>query len=168
MQNPYDLVESAVQSLKLEGKCTLTLAMTHPSTGETVFYYLGDSLYGMFQEKQVVMVEALYEAFNQPYKVGKHFPSSGFVESYPYKEIKNDTIVIGSNGLWDNVGLDGLHYEVRGPNSFEHHGREEHRAKGEAKSLQSIAERVGNMAAFYSRKGQYESPIHKRAKRSGF
>jgi hypothetical protein len=122
----------------------------------------------MFQEKQVIMVEALYEAFNQPYRIGKYFPSSGFVERYPYKEIKNDTIVIGSNGLWDNVGLDGLHFEVRGPNSFEYHGREEHRAKGEAKSLQSIAERVGNMAAFYSRKGQYESPIHKRAKRSGF
>jgi hypothetical protein len=42
----------------------------------------------------------------------------GYVERYPYKDIKNDLIVTASNGLWNNVNLDTLHYEVRGPNSF--------------------------------------------------
>lgn len=60
MADPYDLVRSVVNSIKMEGNCTLTLAMVHPKTGEVVFYYIGDSLYGIFQEKQVAMVEGLY------------------------------------------------------------------------------------------------------------
>lgn len=82
------------------------------------FYYIGDSLYGIFQERQVGMVEAVYESFNQPIRIGDYPAKSGYVERYPYKEIKDETILVASNGIWDNVGLDGLHYEIRGPNSF--------------------------------------------------
>jgi hypothetical protein len=60
ISNPFDLVESAVNSIKLDGNCTLTMAMVDPQTGEVVFYYIGDSLYGIFQEKRVVMIEGLY------------------------------------------------------------------------------------------------------------
>lgn len=81
------------------------MAMAHPYTGEVVFYYIGDSLYGIFQEKQVVMVEGVYENFNVPYRIGEYPVSNGYIERYPYKEIKNDTILAASNGLWENVDL---------------------------------------------------------------
>jgi hypothetical protein len=89
-----------------------------------VFYYIGDSLYGIFQEKQVVMVEGVYENFNIPYRIGHNHASNGYVERYTYKEIKNNVILAASNGLWENVGLEGLHYEIRGPNSFETYNKD--------------------------------------------
>jgi hypothetical protein len=30
--------------------------MLHPDTGQLTFYYIGDSIYGIFKEKDVVMV----------------------------------------------------------------------------------------------------------------
>lgn len=124
--------------------------MTHPDTGEVVFYYIGNCLYGIFQERQVVMVEAVYEAFNQPVKIGLYPPQSGFVERYAYKDIKNDTILVASNGLWDNVGLDGLHYEIRGPMSFESlqeekEGKKGGKVMGVPRGLQEMAERLGKI-----------------------
>jgi hypothetical protein len=149
--------------------------MTHPSTGDVVFYYIGDCLYGIFEERQVVMVEAVYEAFNEPIKIGLYPAESGFVERYSYRDIKNDTVLMASNGLWDNVGLDGLHYEIRGPMAFQSSeeeevdgGKRESSVRGEPRALQEMAERLGKIGAFYSRKGDYESPIYKRAQRAKF
>lgn len=55
--------------------------------------------------------------------LGINAPSDGYVERYAYKDIKNDVILVGSNGLWDNAGLDLLHHEIRGPNSYESIGK---------------------------------------------
>jgi hypothetical protein len=118
LADPMELVRGAVSAVKLEGSCTLTLAMVHPETGEVSFYYVGDSLYGIFREKDVVMVEPLYERFNEAYKLGDYDASCGYVEKYAFKDIKDELILAASNGLWSNVHLNQLHYEVRGPNSY--------------------------------------------------
>ena len=77
IENPTKLVAEAVESIKQSGACTLTLVLVHPETGEVSFYYIGDSLYGIFKEKEVIMVEGLYEDFNIAYKIGKEdYPAS--------------------------------------------------------------------------------------------
>jgi hypothetical protein len=71
-----------------------------------------------------------------------------------------DIVAIGSNGLWDNLGLDRIHYEIKGPNSYKDSGKEKFadavgREERESKSLQEMAHKVGNLAAFCSRRGNY-------------
>ncbi len=94
----------------------------HPYTGDVSFYYIGDSLYGIFRESNVEMVEGLYDGFNYSMKLGHdaEYPaSSGFVETYKKEEIKkDDVIVMASNGLWNNVDLNQIHYLIRGPGSL--------------------------------------------------
>ncbi len=62
------------------------------------------------------MVEGLYENSNESMKLGRnnHPPESGFVQKYLYKDIKDDFIVMGSNGLWNNLHLNAIHYFTRG------------------------------------------------------
>jgi hypothetical protein len=47
------LIRSAVSMAKVEGSCTLTVAVMHPQTGEVSLYYIGDSLYAIFRKDRV-------------------------------------------------------------------------------------------------------------------
>ena len=66
-------------------------------------------------------------------------------------------IVLASDGLWDNLGLDRIHYEVRGPGACYKNGL--------PKSFGEIAENVVEIAYKYSLSSGYESPIFKRAEK---
>jgi hypothetical protein len=45
----------------------------HPQTGDVNFYYIGDSLYGIFRAEDVEMVEGLYTRnFNEAIRVGNN------------------------------------------------------------------------------------------------
>lgn len=69
-ENIFKLVSEAVSKNVEEGSCTLTVAAIHPNTGDLSFYYIGDSLYGIFREKNIELVDGLYQEFNKPIKVG--------------------------------------------------------------------------------------------------
>ena len=74
----------------------------------------------------------------------------------------DDVLVLGSNGLWNNVHLDLLHYHIRGPGSFEQEGKHSEAVGAtpkENKSLQRIAEKVATIAAIFAKRGNYESPL---------
>lgn len=62
------------------------------------------------------MVEGLYDDSNRSMKLGRNDYSSesGYVQKYLYKEIKDNFIVMGSNGLWNNLHLNAIHYFTRG------------------------------------------------------
>lgn len=49
IENPLGLVISSVQTVKMGGCCTLTICILDPETGDVHFYYIGDSLYGIFK-----------------------------------------------------------------------------------------------------------------------
>ena len=82
----------------------------------------------------------------------------------------NDIIVLATNGLWNNVPLNVLHYELRGPGSY----RVSKNSKdfpdeegGERRSLKDMAERIGKIGGICSRKGNYESPVYMKAMAEG-
>lgn len=86
--------------------------------------------------------------------------------------MKDQTILIATNGLWDNVNLDEIHYNVRGAASMRKSkqvegtvGREEE--EPEPKSLEQIAKRVCQIGVYYSQKGNYESPVWRRGQEVG-
>ncbi len=62
------------------------------------------------------MVQGLYDDFNQSIKLGRneYSPENGYVQKYLYNDIKDNIIVIGSNGLWNNLHLNAIHYFTRG------------------------------------------------------
>lgn len=74
------------------------------------------------------------------------------METYPKESIsREDIMVIGSNGLWDNLYLDILHYELRGPGSFivGKKGKYPDAVGSEEKSVRPLgemADRVGKVA----------------------
>jgi len=74
--------------------------------------------------------------------------------------------MIASNGLWSNVPLDVLHYELRGPGSFlDAAGQSNGPVESEAtkRELKHMAERISKIGKICSRKGNYESPIYLKA-----
>jgi serine/threonine protein phosphatase PrpC len=168
-------VSDALSSNREVGSTTLTLAALHPRSGQLRFYYIGDSLYGLFQERNVVMVHPLSEAFHHPLKLGPlaYSPHHGYSEAYSLDQLhSDDVIVLGSNGLWDNVPLDLLHYHVRGPGSFEDppaHSKQYPdavgRAQRESRGVRRIAEKVASIGAIMAKRGNYESPIYLAAQR---
>ena len=121
------------------------------------------------------MVESLEDSFHCARRIGRHEecpPSKGFSDFHLKEDIKkDDLIVIGSNGLWDNVPLDILHYELRGPGSFLKTAANQPEVEGEPekvpRGLAERVERIGRVAQYCSRKGQYESPIFLRARNKG-
>ena len=70
IKNPMALVSNAVKSMTTEGSVSMCLAIMDPEQGGISFYYAGDCQYGIFRQKDVVMVEGLYESFNKAKKVG--------------------------------------------------------------------------------------------------
>lgn len=77
--------------------------------------------------------------------------------------------MIGSNGLWNNLDLNAIHYYVRGPGSFLEEKKKYSDAVGtkkkESKSLKEIADKLGNLAGLFSKRGNYESPLYRRARK---
>jgi hypothetical protein len=51
-------------------------------------------------------------SFNRPYQIGKlgHNVEDGYYEEYPLDQFDNNLIVAGSDGLWDNLKLDRIHF----------------------------------------------------------
>lgn len=68
------------------------------------------------------MVGQQMVSFNKPYQIGTfgHKVKDGYQNEYDIKQLQEqDLIVVGSDGLWDNMKLDRIHYEVIGPNSID-------------------------------------------------
>lgn len=56
-------------------------------------------------------------SLKKPYQLGylAHKVQDGYQNEYSSSEVGKDLIVLGSDGLWDNLTLDRIHYEIRGP-----------------------------------------------------
>jgi hypothetical protein len=68
-------------------------------------------------------------------------------------------IILGSNGLWNNLDINSIHYQVRGPGSLQAEETKYRDGVGgekrEPRSLEDIAERVGTFAGICARRGKY-------------
>ena len=107
--DPKQLLVRAVEETRMEGSSTCVLAMLDPEKREYLHTAnIGDSGYMLLRKNgldllKVFRSEELQHSFNFPFQVGTggDDPATATVEVHEVKN--NDIIVMGTDGLWDNM-----------------------------------------------------------------
>lgn len=153
IQNPQLLIEEAVRKNTETGTSTVSVITLEPSTGLLRTAYLGDSIFSVYRGKpckEVFSVPEQQHSFNLPFQVGTagNHPSSA--NKFDVSSSTGDFIVLGSDGLWDNLHK----YELK--SMLEQRGN----------SLKNIVERIANTSFRYSQAKSYASPFYEKAKKA--
>lgn len=103
-----------------KGSSTLSILTLHPKSGVLRSFHVGDSIYGVFKKYGLdILGEEQQLAFDVPYQVygGKlntlHSNPQrndqasdiykGIYNQFNLAELGNSSIVLASDGLWDNI-----------------------------------------------------------------
>lgn len=114
VSNPQKLLSQAVAENKEIGSTTVCILSLHPSTGKLLVYYLGDSVYGFFKQTSIQIAEDQQKSFNFPYQIGSvgDDPNDGVLHEHEADSALEETIVVASDGLWDNYDLEKIKDDV--------------------------------------------------------
>lgn len=136
------------------GSTTVIMLHLNPETGLIKVYYLGDSVYALFSEEGIRVAQDQQKSFNFPYQVGStgDSPNDGVLHELKADEILNETIVVASDGLWDNYPLEEMHGDVM---------------KNQKGDLNELAKTIASKSYRCSLLDEYESPFYKKALEQG-
>lgn len=105
--------------------------------------------YKYFQSKEQ------QHSFNFPYQLGSNGDNPYFAKTDAFKIFENDIIILASDGLWDNLFINRVIFEVN--RIIEKFGRD----------LKMISDRLANLAFEHSLDKGYFSPFEKQARKNG-
>mmetsp|Transcript_82758 Transcript_82758/g.96752 ORF Transcript_82758/g.96752 Transcript_82758/m.96752 type:complete len:230 (-) Transcript_82758:5-694(-) len=108
IKNPKSLIVEAAGKTKAEGSSTLCVVSLDPDAPILRTSYIGDSGYVIYRmsEKNLTFIHQSEEhtrSFNFPYQIGTHGDNPNMSVEFLHKIQNNDIIVVGSDGLFDNM-----------------------------------------------------------------
>lgn len=155
--NPRQLIADAVAANTELGSATVTLLTLEPTTGLIRSAYLGDSVFSLFRATpfhgyaEHYCAQEQQRAFNQPYQVGTHGDNPEQCVCDVQQALPQDLVVVGSDGLWDNLYHNELTAQV---NQHWSHPK-------------LLASSLANSSFAYSLTNNYRSPFCEKAARAG-
>ena len=93
-------------------------------------------------------------SFNFPYQLGTQGDNPLLAETHSFKVLPNDLIIVASDGLWDNIYIKRLTFEVN--KIIDNYGRD----------LKRISNKLGKLAFKNSLDKNYLSPFEKQARKN--
>jgi protein phosphatase PTC7 len=133
------------------GSCTICVVTLDPDIGILNSAYLGDSIFSVYRNyREILQTHEQQHQFNKPYQVGTEGDNPASALKHHMQLSEGDVIVLGSDGLWDNLSKDQIEGIVRN-----------------ALTLDFIAEEVALRSYRYSLMGDYNSPFYEKAKKLG-
>lgn len=122
-----------------------------PTSGTLRSAYLGDSVFNVYRRgEEILSAPEQQHSFNFPLQVGTGGDSPTAAARINLQMIEGDTVVVGSDGVWDNLQKSRLHMIVRN-----------------AYTLDMMAQEIGNIAFRYSLMSEYVSPFYEKAFKCG-
>lgn len=155
--NPRQLLIDSVASNAEVGTATITVLTLEPSTGLLHAAYLGDSVFASFRATpyhgyvEDFVAQEQQRVFNQPYQVGTNGDRPEQCLVGVRQAQVHDVIVVGSDGLWDNLHRNELTMHI---NQYWN-------------NTQLMASSIAKSSYGYSLNGSYRSPFFEKALRAG-
>lgn len=166
LASPRSLLVDAVDQNKEVGSCTICIVQLDEHAPVVTSCNLGDSGYMILrQHEQTKNLEIVYEskeqqhAFNFPFQVGTNGDSPEKGEVLPHTVHHNDILVLGSDGLWDNLHRAKV---VEMINSRAQQGPDIHQ------HVDTLAQSIAQEAEAHSLRQRYMSPFAESAKAHGY
>ena len=165
--DPFNILMSAFETVHAPGTCTVALACLEGKYLRIAS--LGDCGTKVVRDGVVVFASKVQEhRFNQPYQLGspRYHPSNVPDDAHRYNVIvqPGDVIVMGSDGLWDNLWdheLEQLVAEelekIKGGVVSGGGGDEKNGPRQE--KMQELADRLAKVASKHSKDSRYTSPF---------
>lgn len=155
-------LEYAHEQTKAPGSATACLAVVTPA-GILEVVNLGDCGVRVIRGSQCVFsTEAMCHDFNMPYQLGNpmilpetDWPSNA--DTYSFELVAGDLIIMGSDGLFDNLWNDDL---ARIANSFQ-------KRLTDVESAEKLARKIAEVAHFNAKQKDIRSPWAVRAAEAG-
>ncbi len=171
--DPYDILMNAFETVHAPGTCTVALATLEGNYLRLAS--LGDCGTRIVRNGSVVFASTVQEhRFNQPYLLGspRFHPSNVPDDAHRYSVVvqPGDVIVMGSDGLWDNLWdhelenvvaeeLEKMEMMVAVKNSASASGDGNYSFGAGQVQVQELADRLAKLASKHSKDSKYSSPF---------
>jgi len=157
MKTPKQLLVQAVKMIKAKGSSTCTIIIFDEKKRKIYASYIGDSCYLLVrcEEGKLKPIEKSREQvhkFNIPYQIGIEGDNPDTANTKIHNINPNDIIVVGSDGLWDNLEIDEI---IRILNS---------NLDGNKLDTDKSAKELAKKAEMLSTDKDYLSPFSKKAR----
>jgi protein phosphatase PTC7 len=151
IQDPALLIRDSVAMNNELGTATVCVLVLDPSNGTLRSAHLGDSVFAVFRDGEtLISAPELQHQFNQPFQVGSHGDDPSLSMRLSEQMASGDTVVVGSDGVWDNLPRSSI----------------QARAAGQG-SLRTLADELACESYRRSLLKDYSSPFYEKAQANG-
>jgi protein phosphatase PTC7 len=158
-EKPKKLIIRAANENHEIGSSTIVMVTLNENTAEAQAAFVGDSCYAIFRlDKTTNRIKIFFRSkdqqhgFNFPFQVGTNGDKPETALTHSHKLEVDDIVVVGSDGLFDNVYDETLIYELN---------------LLKDRSEYDICQRLSKLAYSLSRSRRYFSPFAREARKVG-